>query len=276
MLPLMFLPFALAAQDVPPARGVVDQPCAAPVPVPAEVAEWRAKLYAADRKEMPPIPVAAATAYRDAYNKAKGQDWGELCRYAADNARLRGLPASERQVVFLGDSITEGWGYANPAFFSTGWVNRGISGQTTSQILLRFQSDVAALGPKVVHIMAGTNDIAGNTGTTTYEAVENNIAAMIALAKARGIHVVLAAVPPADNFKWAPELKPVETIAALNTRLKALAAREKIVFVDYAAQLATPAGAMRPELTFDGVHPDAHGYAAMDATARAAIAKALR
>lgn len=276
MSPLMLLPFVFAAQDTPPVRGVADQPCPPAVPVPAEIEAWRAAVYAPDRKEMPPLPIAGATAYRDAYNKAKGQDWADLCRYAADNARLRALPADERKVVFLGDSITEGWSHGSPHFFARGWINRGISGQTTAQILLRFQADVAALGPRVVHIMAGTNDVAGNTGATTLEGVENNIAAMVTLAKAHGIRVVLAAVPPADSFKWAPEIKPVEKIAALNARLRALAVREKIDFVDYATVLATPTGAMRAEMSFDGVHPDARGYAAMDAPAKAVIAKALR
>jgi acyl-CoA thioesterase I len=178
--------------------------------------------------------------------------------------------------VFMGDSITEAWKYGDPKVFTGGWIDRGISGQTTPQMLIRFPADVLALHPRVVHIMAGTNDIAGNTGPTTIDTIVGNIAAMVTLAKADGIRVVIAAVPPAGRFSWAPDLKPVPQIAALNARLRALAAREHVTFVDYGAALALPDGAMRDAFTLDGVHPNAAGYAAMAPLMRKAIAAASR
>ena len=219
------------------------------------------------------VPTEPACPTSDAAGKG---DWANLCRYAADNARLKALPDADRQIVFLGDSITESWQAAGPDLFARGWIDRGISGQTSPQILLRFQADVAALRPRLVHIMAGTNDIAGNTGPATLDSIEDNITAMVRLAKAAGIRVVLAATPPSVQFAWKPELKPGPRIAALNARLKAMAGREKVVFVDYAEVLAEPDGAMKADMTFDGTHPDAKGYAAMAPLTRAAIAAALR
>ncbi|MGJ3626746.1 GDSL-type esterase/lipase family protein [Sphingomonas sp. MMS24-JH45] len=171
-----------------------------------------------------------------------------LCRYRADNARLAALPQEERAVVFMGDFITEAWKYGDPGFYTGGWIDRGISGQTTQQMLLRFPADVLALRPRAVHIMAGTNDIAGNTGPRTIEAIAANVAAMVTLAKAAGIRVILAATPPAARFPWAPTLQPASRIAALNDRLRALAARERVTFVDYGPVLARPDGSMKPGL----------------------------
>lgn len=198
-------------------------------------------------------------------------DWADLCRYNADDARLKVLPKAERDVVFMGDSITAGWAAGNPQFYRDGRINRGIGGQTTQQMLLRFPQDVLALHPRVVHIMAGTNDVAGNTGPTTLDAIESNIAAMIVLAKAAHIRVVLASTPPSAVFKWAPTLQPAPVIAALNERLRRLAAREKVTFVDYGAVLATAEGGLRPEFTFDGTHLNAAGYAAIEPVLRRAL-----
>ncbi|PXA86783.1 GDSL family lipase [Nostoc sp. 3335mG] len=225
---------------------------------------------------MIPPPVAAATAYRTAYVEARKQDWADLCHYRADNLRLQALPPSAREVVFMGDSITEAWAFGDPALFRPGWIDRGISGQTTPQMLVRFPQDVIALHPRVVHIMAATNDIAGNTGPTTLDTIEGNIAAMVSLAKAAGIRVVLAATPPSAGFTWKPDLKPAPIIAALNARLKALAEREKVVFVDYGSVLAIPDGALKPGFSLDGTHPNAEGYAAIAPLTKAAIAKAER
>ncbi|MBO9712008.1 MAG: GDSL family lipase [Sphingomonas sp.] len=225
---------------------------------------------------MLPPPMAEAAAYRTAYLEARKTDWADLCHYRDDNLKLLTRPQAERDIVFMGDSITEGWKYGRPDFYTRGWIDRGISGQTTPQMLLRFPSDVLALHPRVVHIMAGTNDIAGNTGPTTLDTIEANIAAMVTLAKAAKIRVVLAAVPPSASFTWAPDLKPAPVIAALNGRLKALAARERIVFVDYAEAIGRPDGAMKPEFSLDGVHPNAAGYAAIEPLARKAIAAARR
>jgi acyl-CoA thioesterase I len=256
------------------ATGITDTPCQ-PLPMPAAIEEWRTKTYAPTNAKMLPAPVAEAAPYLKAYQEARKADWADLCHYRDDNAKLRAQPPAARDVVFMGDSITEGWRYGDRGFFTKGWIDRGISGQTTPQMLLRFPADVLALKPRVVHIMAGTNDIAGNTGPTTMDAIVGNIAAMVTLAKAAGIRVVLAATPPAISFKWSPDLKPAPQIAALNARLRALAVREKVTFVDYGAALAMPDGAMKDALTLDGVHPNAAGYAAMGPLAKKAVGDAL-
>lgn len=252
------------------ALGVTDNPCPVPVVVPPQMAAWRSAFYSGKGVQTPP-PAAELAAYRAAYAEARKGDWPAICQYRGDNLRLRAMPQAAREVVFMGDSITENWGYADPAFYRTGRINRGISGQTTQQMLLRFPSDVIALRPRVVHIMAGTNDIAGNTGPTTLDAIEGNIAAMVVLAKAAGIRVVLAATPPSVVFNWTPTLRPASTIAALNLRLRQLAVRERVIFVDYGTVLATPTGGLRPEYTFDGTHPNAAGYAAIAPLATRAL-----
>jgi lysophospholipase L1-like esterase len=257
------------------ATGITDKPCPPPMDYTPALVEWRAKNYAPDNAKMIPPPIAEATAFRNAYIEARKTDWADLCHYRDDNAKLMAQPQAQRDVVFMGDSITEGWKYGDPTFYTGGWIDRGVSGQTTPQMLLRFSADVIALHPRVVHIMAGTNDIAGNTGPTTMDAIEANIAAMVTLAKAAGIRVVLAATPPAGSFKWSPGLQPAPQIAALNARLRALAMREKVTFVDYGAVLAMPDGAMKDALTLDGVHPNAAGYAAMGPMAKKAVAAAL-
>lgn len=267
---MLFLLLASAA------LGVVADPCINQPQMNAELKAWRASVYAPGNKKMIPPPKDAAIAYRNAYLEARKTDWADTCMYRADNLRLRALPQAERQVVFMGDSITQAWQYADSKMFSGGWVDRGVSGQTTPQMLVRFPVDVVALHPRAVHIMAGINDIAGNSGPTTLEQIEANIAAMVSLAKAAKIRVVLAATPPADHFSWSPEMKPAPDVVALNMRLKALATRENIMFVDYGEVLATPAGGMKEDLTLDGVHPSAAGYAAMAPLTRFAIAKALR
>ena len=269
----MAFPILLAAAA---AVGVTANPCPAQLKFPAELVAWRARVYALDNAKMIPPPPAAATAYRNAYLGARKTDWADLCQFHDENLKLAKLPQSERQVVFMGDSITEGWKYGDPNFYKHGWIDRGISGQTSQQMLLRFPADVLALHPRAVHIMAGTNDIAGNTGPTTLDAIVGNIAAMVILAKAAGIRVVLAATPPAAKFTWAPELRPAPVIASLNARLRVLAAHEHVAFLDYAPVLATADGAMRDGLTLDGVHPNAKGYAAMEPLTRHAVALARR
>jgi lysophospholipase L1-like esterase len=200
------------------------------------------------------------------------RDFGQLCRYAADN---RALAAQKVRVVFMGDSITDNWIHADKELFSNGVVDRGISGQTTPQMLVRFRADVIALKPRAVHIMAGTNDIAGNTGAATLETVEGNIQTMAELARAHGIKVILASVPPAASFPWSPDKRPVPQIAALNAWLQSYAKENGFPYVDYHAALATPEGAMKPGYASDGVHPTPQGYAVMRPLALAAIARAV-
>ncbi|PMQ06798.1 Esterase TesA [Dyella sp. AD56] len=197
-------------------------------------------------------------------------DFGKLCQYRAQNAELLRAGNAPR-VVFMGDSITEFWGKQNPAFFTNGYVDRGISGQTTSQMLLRFRQDVIDLHPQAVHILAGTNDVAGNTGPVTLEQVEGNIASMAELAKANGIRVILGSIPPAAHFQWRPEIHPVDTIRTLNAWIKTYAARNGFAYVDYYDALTTAQGGMKQGLADDGVHPTKQGYAAMEPLARAAI-----
>jgi len=201
-------------------------------------------------------------------------DFGQLCQYRAQNAEL--IKAGHKtRVVFMGDSITEFWGKQDPGFFSNGKLDRGISGQTTAQMLLRFRQDVIELQPQAVHIMAATNDVAGNTGPATLAQVEGNIASMAELAKAHGIRVILASVPPAGKFPWRPQLQPVPVIRALNRWIEDYAARNGFTYVDYGAAMATPEGAMKPGLAGDGVHPTLKGYQLMEPLADAAIQKAL-
>jgi lysophospholipase L1-like esterase len=200
------------------------------------------------------------------------RDWAQLCRYHRDNAALRGQPVS---VVFMGDSITDGWIQGDPDFFKEGRVDRGIGGQTTPQMLVRFREDVIALKPKAVHIMAGTNDIAGNTGAATMETVLGNIQGMAELARANGIKVILASVPPAASFPWSPDKRPAPQIAAMNAWIKRYAEAQGFTYVDYHPVLASADGAMKPGLATDGVHPTPAGYAAMRPVALAAIRRTL-
>jgi lysophospholipase L1-like esterase len=263
------------AADAP--VGLVDDPCASAPAVPPGLLAAMAARYDTTRKDPPPpVPLADLAAYRTAQLEAQKRDWPNLCLYKADNAKLMAGPAAGRQVVFMGDSITQGWGLADPAFFGPGRVNRGISGQTTPQMLARFQADVAALKPRVVHIMAGTNDVAGNTGPTSVADIQNNIIAMVTIAKANRVAVVLASIPPAKVFTWAPALKPAEQIRGLNAWLKGYAAKEGLTYVDYHAAMSTPDGGMKPELSLDGVHPNTAGYLVMEPLTQAALKTALR
>lgn len=229
-----------------------------------------------------PIDPAMAAAYREPARMAErealkaqraAQDWAALGRYRDENAAAAGRPVD---AVFIGDSITEIWGLADPDFFSGGIVNRGISGQTSQQILLRFMQDVVALKPRVVHVMCGVNDIAGNTGPTTPADYHNNILAMTALAQAHGIRVILASLTPAAVFPWAPAvIAPADRVAALNTWLAGLARARGFAYADYHAALATDGGAMRSGFARDGIHPTATGYRAMQPERTRALAEAL-
>ncbi len=201
-------------------------------------------------------------------------DWPNLAKYRDDHAKL-GLPAKgEARVVFLGDSITEFWPLSD-SFPGKPYVDRGISGQTTPQILLRFRQDVIALQPRVVVILAGTNDIAENTGPITLAAIEDNLMSMVGLAKRNGVRVVLSALVPAAKYPWRPDLAPLEKIRALNDWIKDYAAKEDLVFLDYYPAMANEQGGLKSELSEDGVHPNQAGYAVMAPLAEKAIAAAL-
>lgn len=190
------------------------------------------------------------------------RDFGMVGYYADDN---RALLASNAKVdvVFMGDSITEGWFDKRPGFFTPGRIDRGIGGQTTSQMVLRMMSDVVALRPRAVHIMGGTNDIAGNTGPMTPQMSEDNVRSMTDIAQRQGIKVMIASVPPAGGFPWAPTVETRASIAELNRRLKQLAHGTGATWVDYHPVLDDGSGAMKPGLAYDGVHPTEVGYDAM-------------
>lgn len=200
-------------------------------------------------------------------------DWAFFARYRDDDASLK--PDGSR-VVFLGDSITEGW--AKEPFIAANphYVGRGISGQTALQMLVRFRADVIALKPRVVHIMAGTNDVAENEGPETDQQIEGAIQSMIELARANHIKVLLASIPPAADFPWHRGLNPAPRIRRLNAWLESYAGRAGVRYVDYWPVLATGKGAMKSGLSLDGVHPNARGYEKMQPLAQAAIASALR
>lgn len=204
--------------------------------------------------------------------KVLQSDWAWQCRYRADNAKVD--PANPPQVVFIGDSITENWVQLDPGLFGQTRLGRGISGQTSPQLLVRFWQDVVALKPRMVHIMVGTNDIAGNTGPTTPEAYKNAIRAMVSLAQANGIVVILGSIPPADQFGWATQHRPASWIAGLNLWLKSYADERGAIYADYFTPLAGPNSELRPEYGPDGVHPNAAGYAVMRPVAEKAIVAA--
>lgn len=202
------------------------------------------------------------------------RDFSQSCRYRDANQQLKRSGTSVR-VVFIGDSITDNWQNLGANFWTNGLVDRGISGQTTPQMLVRFRQDVIELKPQAVHIMAATNDIAGNTGATTMDTVKGNIQSMAELARGHGIKVMLASVPPAAAFPWAKDKRPALQIAELNSWLKQYAMANGYTYVDYHPVLATADGSMKPGLASDGVHPTEKGYAAMAPVAAAAVKETL-
>jgi lysophospholipase L1-like esterase len=207
-----------------------------------------------------------------AADDAADADWANLKAYRAANATLPAI--DEKRVVFMGDSITEFWDKAGKQLFADkSYVNRGISGQTTPQMLVRFRPDVIDLKPRVVVILAGTNDIAGNTGPASNEMIEANIASMAELATLHGISVVLCAVLPADHYYWIPEVKPAERIVALNKWIKDYAARSGYGYVDYFTPMVNDHLGLKREYSEDGVHPNEAGYRVMEALVRKALAK---
>jgi len=215
-----------------------------------------------------------------AYNQEQARrtrdDWGNLCRYRADNAARVAADAPAPTAVFMGDSITEGWARLGADFFSAnGYVGRGISGQVTGQNLLRFQQDVINLHPKVVHIMIGTNDVAGNAGPTTYENIQNNLMAMVQMARANKIAVVLATIPPSTDFPWRRGMEPALKFVKLNEWIRDYAKREDVVLVDYHKALANAQNGFRTEWSGDGVHPNLEGYKIMNPLAEGAVKAAL-
>jgi lysophospholipase L1-like esterase len=203
------------------------------------------------------------------------QDWNQLSRYHQANQQLKKQAAPANRVVFMGDSITDFWNLEE-SFPGKPYVNRGIGGQTTPQMLVRFRQDVIALKPAVVVILGGTNDIAGNTGPSTLEMIEDNLASMTELAQANGIRVVLCSVLPVFDYPWHPGLEPAAKIVALNKWIKAYAAAHGAVYLDFHSAMADERQGMRRQYSDDGVHPNAAGFRLMAPLAEQAIAAALR
>ena len=231
----------------------------------------------------PPVPscpelaTAMTTLVR---NDARARDWANVARYREANRTLGTAP---QRVVFMGDSITDSWPQRVPDFFAgKPYVGRGISGQTTPQMLVRFRRDVIELKPAVVVILAGTNDIAGNTGPLTDEEIEGNLASMAELAKANGIRVVLASITPVSAYHTSPtgipqtSARPMARIQAINTWIKNYAAANSHIYLDYFSAMVDQSGVMQTDLSADDLHPNVKGYAIMGPLAEAAIARALR
>jgi lysophospholipase L1-like esterase len=251
-----------------------------PNPTPAPAVPAQQPATALDCKDLPQIAARLESADK------RLQDWANLARYREFNAQLPPPAKGEDRVVFMGDSITDGW--SNPQFGgffpAKPYVNRGIGGQTTPQMVLRFRPDVIALQPKVVVILAGTNDLASNTGLISLEETEGNLATMAELAKAHAIRVVLSSVMPVSDV--IPKSKggmfpqtdkrPPEKIIALNQWIKKYADENGHIYLDYFSATLDDKGALKTELTYDGLHPNAQGYAAMAPLAEKAIQQALQ
>ncbi len=215
--------------------------------------------------------------------EARLKDWPALGRYRDMNGSLPTPAGDENRAVFLGDSITDGWKLAS-YFPGKPYVNRGISGQTTPQMLIRFRPDVIALKPKIVVILAGTNDIGGNTGPTTLPAIEDNLVSMIELARAGGIGVVVASVLPVNDSGKDKDGKtinrttrrPPEQIQALNEWMKKYAAQNDLIYLDYFSAMVDAKGFLKEDLSGDGLHPNEKGYAVMAPLVEQAIATAIK
>jgi len=205
------------------------------------------------------------------------QDWPNLSRFKIANEALRDPAPNEQRVVFMGNSITEGWGQMVPDFFKNKpYINRGIGGQTTPQMLVRFRADVVHLKPAAVIILAGTNDIAGNTGPSTVEMIADNIFSMCETAHANGIKVIIASTLPAFDYPWAPGKQPNVKIPELNAQLKAYAEAKGHLYLDYFSAMDDGNNGLRKELTSDGVHPNKAGYEIMGPLTEKMIQKAIQ
>ena len=233
-----------------------------------------------------PVDPCAEVKAQAARSDAKLKDWPALARYRDANSKTAPPAKDEKSVVFMGDSITDSWDDPKYGGFFPGkpYIDRGISGQTTPQMLIRFRPDVIALRPKAVVILAGTNDIAGNTGPMTLEAIEDNLTSMVELAHARGIHVVLASLLPISDYEKNKDGQPIirtkqrppAQIKALNEWMKNYAATNDAIYLDYYSAMIDDKGFLKEELSEDGLHPNQKGYDVMAPLAEKAIAMALK
>jgi lysophospholipase L1-like esterase len=205
------------------------------------------------------------------------QDWANLKKYAADNKRVKSMLTEEKRIVFMGNSITELWITTDSSFFANKpYINRGISGQTTPQMLVRFREDVIELEPELVIILAGVNDIAENTGPASLENICGNIISMAELARANQIRVILCSVLPVSKITWRPDLKPADKVVKLNAMIKSFADKNNIFYLDYYSSMVDEEKGLKAEYTYDGVHPSLAGFKAMEPLVEKAIAEALK
>lgn len=275
---LLFACWAIAALGQTPALanngpnvGVFKSTCDHVEPLPKVVQDFIVRTVEARKTGKPgPVPSQKGLAiYGKWQQDMLLQDFGGNCRYNAANAALP--PATRHRIVFFGDSITELWGVEDPSFFRNDMINRGISGQTTAQMLVRYRQDVLDLNPHIVHILAGTNDIAGNTGPTSIARIEGNIMSMVEQAEARHIRVVLGSVLPAAVVPWRPGIHPIPEVSAINTWLKEYARKKHLTYIDYYSRLSDDKHAFKTGLTVDGVHPNNAGYIVMSQMATHAL-----
>ena len=250
-------------------------------PLPASAAPSRAvsaaACPAATWAPAPPMRADSLSDYQRSVDTRNRNDWAFLVRYRDANSTLGDPKPGEERVVFMGNSITDAWAKSFPAMFpGKPYVGRGISGQTTAQMLVRFRQDVVALKPRVVVILAGINDIAGNTGPSTQAMIADNLMSMTEIAQANGIRVVLSSVLPAYDFPWRPGIGPAPKVVALNAWMKCYAAQAGAVYLDYHSKMVDERGGLSKELASDGVHPTEAGYRIMAPLAEAAIQQALR
>jgi lysophospholipase L1-like esterase len=233
---------------------------------------------------LPSCPELAQALTAVVRNDARMRDWAALGRYREANRSLARPAAGEARVVFMGDSITDAWQQPRfgRLFLDRPWVDRGISGQTTPQMLVRFRPDVIDLAPKAVVILAGTNDIAGNTGPISDELIEGTLASMSDLARAHGLKVILASITPVSAYHYkgpAPPqttVRPMARIKAINEWIQKYAREHGHVYLDYFSAMVDQSGLLRADLSEDDLHPNAKGYEIMAPLAEAAIAKALK
>jgi len=224
----------------------------------------------------PAAPQAAKpAAHLNDHDHQLAMDFGGLERYKDADMTLGAPAAGEKRVVFMGDSITDAW-KIDGSFPGKPYVNRGISGQTTPQMVVRFRQDVIDLKPAAVAILAGTNDLAGNTGPMTLEQTEENLASMSDLATANGIQVIFCSILPAFDYPWSPGLEPAPKIATLNQWMRGYAAQKGYIYVDYYSAMVDGRGGLPPALSKDGVHPLPAGYAVMAPLVEAGIEQALK
>jgi S-formylglutathione hydrolase FrmB/lysophospholipase L1-like esterase len=212
------------------------------------------------------------------YDNLLHVDWPNIAKYQDDNAKVAVLAGDEKKVVFMGNSITENWYSQDPAFFQTNhYIGRGIGGQVSSQMLVRFREDVIDLKPMAVVIEAGTNDIAENRGPISLENVFGNIVSMVQLAQASHIVPIIGSVLPATEFSWHRGLEPAQKIMKLNAMLKEYARKNHVIYIDYWSAMVNDKKGLKPELTMDGlVHPNIAGYKVMEPLVQAAILQATK